>query len=109
MNIVKDQFGTIIQPGDIIIYPTRQSSSLWMNVALVTEISEKQHNVYYEGKPYPILKVVRVGRRWGFESGDEFYKCKTTIENITNVTVITKDMVVNSENDEHKKFVEICL
>jgi len=38
---VRDQFGYEISRGDIITYPVRQSSSLWMSVGVVKDVKTK--------------------------------------------------------------------
>lgn len=46
---MKDIFGTEFKPGDIIMYPVRYSSSMWMTCAVVKEVgTRKEYNVERE-------------------------------------------------------------
>ena len=42
---VNDFFGNKIQQGDLLVYPGRQSSSIWMNVGVVTRIENGKAHI----------------------------------------------------------------
>ena len=43
--MITDIYGTVIQPGDYINYPVRQSSSMWMTTAKVLEVKDNKLKV----------------------------------------------------------------
>jgi hypothetical protein len=59
---MKDFLGNEIKPGDIVVYPTRQSSRMWMNRAKVTQVrSDGTLRVQRaDGTVKPIVRVDRV-------------------------------------------------
>ena len=107
----KDQFGNEIKAGDIITYPGRQGSSLWMNVARVKEVTKAER--YWSNDLHPCLKIERVGTRWNWDKtiGQRYmyYPHNTSLTVLKNVTVISKEMLANSENKDHQRFVEMFL
>jgi hypothetical protein len=63
-----DWLGNVIVPGDHVIYPGRQSSSLWMNHAKVLSIGETES---YWGGTSPILRVQHTGKGHHFWNTDK--------------------------------------
>jgi hypothetical protein len=59
--VVTDSVGTQIAPGSVITYPVRMGSSMWINVAIVQEISLRKAP-YSSGSDYPVLKVALLSR-----------------------------------------------
>ena len=58
---MKDFLGREIQRGDIIVYPNRKSSSLWMNKARVIEVHENKLRIQRNGDVVrPLACVDRV-------------------------------------------------
>lgn len=61
---MKDRRGVEIQRGDTVIHSSRRSSSMWMDVGIVTEVSEYRVAVAYEdgtkGKPYTSRHILVV-------------------------------------------------
>lgn len=72
---MKDFLGKTIDVGDTIVYPGRQSSSLWMNKAEVTEVGPNYLTVMVERKNY---RGQVVGHR------------KSKISSVNRVTVVAK-------------------
>lgn len=64
-KVVKDALGNEIEIGDIITYPGRQSSSMWLNYAVVIGI-EWTTGPWRTSEEIPVLKAVRVEEemRW---------------------------------------------
>ena len=63
---MKDMLGNEIAVGDMVVYPGRQSSSLWMNYGRVVECAEGELNPdppnnspYWKYTTPPVLKVRR--------------------------------------------------
>jgi hypothetical protein len=69
---MKDILGREVNVGDIIAYPGRQSSNLWLNVAKILAFEEKSikvqpipnnsswHSRHCEGKPSRVFVVERI-------------------------------------------------
>ncbi len=58
---MKDFLGQQIEVGDSIVYPNRQSSSLWMNFATVAELLDNSIRVRRDdGKYKTLIRVERV-------------------------------------------------
>lgn len=74
-----DWLGNKIQVGDLIVYPGRQSSSLWMNHARVLEISER--HTYYG--VHPIMKVMHTDK-------SQYGRMKDKVVIITKLQQVTK-------------------
>ena len=55
MKVYKDWLGKEIKVGSKIVYPGRQSSSLWMNLAEVLEI------IPFDNTPYWLKKKIDAG------------------------------------------------
>jgi len=70
MNNVVDRFNTPICLGDIITYPGRRGSMMWMNIAVVTKIRGDK---------------VHVRSFSGFRC---FYISNTCITRLSNVTIL---------------------
>ena len=70
---MKDLYGNTIEVGDVIAYPGRQGSSMWVTTAVVTEVTTRPHWLHPEdeSKGTPILKVTSLQRRRTFKGRDE--------------------------------------
>ena len=73
MNNVVDRFNTPICLGDIITYPGRRGSRMWMNVAVVTKIKGTKVHV----------------RSFCNYHGWSFCGINTCITNLDNVTILS--------------------
>lgn len=81
-----DLTGANIKSGNIIAYPQRQGSSLWMNLAMVVNFGTKR-----TGLPLPFIRVLKIPtQRWNDKPGDQFKRKPRTsvIYNIENVVVV---------------------
>lgn len=90
----KDIRGIEIEVGDIIVYPGRGGSSLWMNKGVVTDIEIKMVPQYnYWGKP-PLPDVEQVTlklTREQYNYKDEFQGFrKTYTRKLERVAVVEK-------------------
>lgn len=83
---VRDSLGQKLNVNDIITYPVRSGSSMWIRVAIIDEIRlEKQNNQWY-----PVL---------------EYYLIKATNHNMRKITIscwhrVTKVNGIIDSNDE---------
>ena len=97
----KDQYGRLIKIGDVITYPGRSGSSLWMNTAVVYDITEGTR--YWNNKMFPKLKVKRTQH---YLWGDKIPKVsKTIITEIGRATVVDKSILTS--NDKFSPLVNI--
>lgn len=84
-SVLRDWRGLEIQPGTLVVYPGRGSSSLWMVEGVVTEIATKAD---WRGRDQPVLRVRRV-REAGRVGSRPLDGKVVTIEAIERVTVVT--------------------
>ena len=94
-----DAYGNEINVGDIIAYPGRQSSSMWMNTAVVTGIEDGP--TYGRQEPQARVKVVSIKKSFEFmgldaENKRQYGEIVSTRKTYIDVT----DRVVPV--DEHK-------
>lgn len=79
-----DWLGNTIVPGDHVVYPGRQSSSLWMNHAKVLEISDEKESSW--GRKYRTMRVQHTEKsHYGWTKGKIVSLC--VLERVTKVNV----------------------
>ena len=103
----KDLMGKPISIGDIIVYPVRQSSSMWMSKAIVCDIIG--YTPCYRKEPVCALDVLVVSRQWKY---DRKAKTTETIWKLVKGTVYRLDRVTvvpapwhKEEKDEGQKLL----
>ena len=87
----KDFLGRKISIGDWIVYPGRQGSSLWMNLAEVTDITT--YHDRWRNERLPCLKVLVRKTNW---EGETVGWRNSTVHAIDRVTIID-----DTFEDEH--------
>jgi len=60
----KDCCGNDVKVGDVITYPGRTGSSLWMNFGKVTKITQKTEDSYYGKRTFTLVQVLRPLLMW---------------------------------------------
>lgn len=83
MKPVYDQLGFEIQIGDIITYPVRQSSSLWMSFGVVREITTR---VDWNDQELATIKLAVVSTK--FLDDDTLFVRNTSMETPSRATVV---------------------
>lgn len=82
--VPKDMTGREIKVGDRIVYPGRCSSNLWMNIARVYAIEEKESYSWGQNRRIPIVKVQTIKSSDGYtETGK-----KTFVQVLSRVLVL---------------------
>ena len=97
-NKATDCYGRTIYPGDIIHYPGRRSSNLWVNFARVCSMD---FNTDWRGNEHVVLKVEII-----VEHNSEYTWTKRTYmqkRSIKKVTVHRLDRVLILEGDSHEQ------
>jgi hypothetical protein len=79
---VKDWRGTEIEAGDTIVYAVKESTSVGLNEALVTEVGEEAD---WYGRP-----EIRVTATWLRGTYDERASNRVRLKQVRNITVIRK-------------------
>lgn len=92
----KDQYGVEIKVGDVINYPVRRGSCLWMSTAVVVELRKKTRD--RSETFFPILGVVsKSGSYRGLVR-------RVEVHSLSACTVISKDDI--RDNEDFKDLIE---
>lgn len=101
----KDMLGNTLKAGSIITYPVRQSSSMWMNLAVVLDVEVKERGGWYKDEQavtYPVLKVLTVGTDW---MGKKVTTRKTYVERLDRVVSLRSALLHPLDNEVHKRIM----
>jgi hypothetical protein len=71
----KNALGQELKVGDVIAYPVRGSSSMWLSYAVVDHVEVKQ-GLY--GRNYTAVSVFGVGREYSGKPTGEYYRRTVT-------------------------------
>ena len=85
-DVLKDFMNREFKKGDVIVYPGRRSSSLWMNIGIVNAIDEIDE----------VLKIDTIKK----DFSEPIRKTKTKISRIDNVIIVGN---IN-ENRKHLRY-----
>lgn len=99
----KDQYNNEIKVGDIITYPGRVGSSLWMNTAVVESLDSYVSWRRRESKPRLGVSVFSETYVYSAPNTTGTWKRslrKTRIERIDNVTVVTSIFSPTTDGEE---------
>ena len=104
-QIPKDQFGRVIKEGDLITYPVRGGSSVWMSTSLVTSIEYREIDRYERTDEGSWAKVKEleprlnvVGRSTSYS--DEFRGLyKSCVYRYDRATIVERDCHITPEGD----------
>lgn len=103
---MKDAYGNTIQKGDVIAYPGRQGSNMWMNTAVVREVAEKPHPWRDNGATTKYLKVASIYHKFNYfpdVTGENFFSWE-----YRNTCVYVTDRVIPIDPaniDEERRMV----
>ncbi len=107
---MNDITGRPIQPGNIIAYPQRQGSSMWVKIAMVTETGRKTPT--WSNTEMPFVRVIACPtQRWNEEPGEQFERnAKTSVLTaVENIVVIAADVnQLNLPEPNQTGFAKIC-
>lgn len=84
MKTPTDYFGNVIAKGDIIAYPGRGGSSLWMNHGMVVEIVHKKRHSW-QSEPCLMVTKIRVAKIGMETSRVSTLECFDRIINLSHV------------------------
>ena len=65
MSQLKDFLGQDLNVGDIVTYPVRQGSSMWMSIGKITSIEEKRR--HYSNDVYFVPHIITISEKFIYE------------------------------------------
>lgn len=85
---MNDITGRHIQPLNIVAYPHRRGSSMWINLAMVVEVGHE---------PEPFIRVLKIPQqKWNEQPGDQFKRARkprtSVLRVVENVVMVAPDI-----------------